>query len=123
LSKSNRSLEVGLAQLVQYSLLGCFACERLQEVLCRVLMTEKYTSFEARFLKTDGEDLSQFNGIKPRGFPTLIGFVDGEAKVGWEGFAALEPSEITEKVVSNALDSFLAVVDEYVASSKRNDAQ
>jgi hypothetical protein len=37
--------------------------------------------------------------IKPRLFPTVVAFLDGEPKLGWEGFTSLDPSDLKQSIV------------------------
>ena len=46
----------------------------------------------------------QKTAINIRMFPTVIVFLDGVPKLGWEGFASLEPHAIQDEIVMEALE-------------------
>jgi thioredoxin-like negative regulator of GroEL len=47
--------------------------------------------------------------IRPRVFPTVIALKDGKAILGWEGFAAMSTTEISDAIVREALEAVLGL--------------
>jgi hypothetical protein len=96
---------------------GCDICEHLQghfvSVLnivpqseCPLIWYAEVEGFIFGWLTvTDIED-SAFLGLNVRVFPTVLGFTDGRPCMGWEGFAAMAPSEIKQLIVRGALNEF-----------------
>jgi hypothetical protein len=48
--------------------------------------------------------------VRPRAFPTVIAFVDGAPKAGWEGFAMMAPQEIQDASIHEVLQSALNLI-------------
>lgn len=62
--------------------------------------------------------------VRPRAFPTIIAYLDGVPKLGWEGFAAMAPEEIQDAMVLDVLQQAAALADESdeAPSGEANDA-
>jgi hypothetical protein len=114
--------------LVVYTLSGCVLCKHLAtriEILAsakafsqlRVSYCHTTLSTDRNKLGQETSDMATFGTteifglanpamvvqIQPRLFPTVVAFHDDKAKAGWEGFAAISPSDIQDASVLEVL--------------------
>jgi hypothetical protein len=95
-------------ECVLYSVRSCALCKVLQEIIIELLASPENAhianKLSIRVMYTDEADQKRFNKyIKPRMVPTVIAYKDNVPKLGWEGFAAMEPSEIQKIIVLDVL--------------------
>jgi hypothetical protein len=67
-------------------------------------------SFRFAWANCDTLEETQAFGLNLRVFPTVIGFIGGKARVGWEGFSALAQTEIKDKIVQDAISEFKTII-------------
>lgn len=98
------SVKISSLEIVLYSLEGCEACNKLKEVFKTVFQRGEFSdiSFKVQFLEDGYESIGS---IRPRCYPTVIAFIDGTPKLGWEGFALMAPNEIQEASVIEVLQA------------------
>jgi hypothetical protein len=96
-------------RLVLYGLKGCLACSALETVFFEVSNEPFFAAIKVDVIVCDG-DMSRFGTVRPRFFPTIIAFVDGAAKLGWEGFAHMSASEIQKTNVKEVFEQTKSLV-------------
>jgi hypothetical protein len=101
---------------VMYTVRGCGVCVALKKVISTVLTNpaNSLIASQLQFHDVDVEEISELGhaeGVRPRMVPTLIAYKDGVATLGWEGFAAMQPTEIQESVVLDVLGQAAALAD------------
>lgn len=101
---------------VIFKLEDCAACSRLMDVLGGVLDDHSKSDLKHKLAIHSWYygspcTFSPAAMVRPRLFPTLIAFKDGIARLGWEGFALVAPSEIQADMVLEILEHAAALAD------------
>lgn len=96
-------------KLVLFSLIDCVACEGLKKEIQRVISDPVYRIIAFDTVHYGTLEADRYPTIRPRVFPTVIAFSDTEARLGWEGFASMAPSDISDSIIREALDATLSL--------------
>jgi thioredoxin-like negative regulator of GroEL len=96
-------------QMVLFTLRGCRACARLQKILKKIQKESRYQQIELLCFENSAIRPLELAKISPRVFPTVIALKDGKAMLGWEGFASMSTTEISDAIVREALEAVLAL--------------
>jgi hypothetical protein len=126
--------------LILYSIAGCAICEALKALLQKNSESPAFQGIQVSYCHyTDLSSASpqatpdgaknltiRMTGraqpdialmVSPRMFPTVVAFVEGIPKAGWEGFAAMSPHEIQDASVLEVLHATLHLASDSNPSS------
>lgn len=108
-----------------FSLDDCAVCAALQNVVNSVIKASSNSNLKQRldihiWHYGDPCTFPPAAMVRPRLLPTLIAFKDGVARLGWEGFAAMAPSEIQADIVREVLEQAAALADEPIEGDDAN---
>ncbi len=103
--------------LVGFGLSGCHVCYHLMWTAMKVMGLQlsktrpsswivDFADFSFLWIELHDANEMAALGLNIRLFPTLIGFVNAMPKVGWEGFAAMNTSQINQEIVLAAISQF-----------------
>jgi hypothetical protein len=107
--------------LVGFGLESCLVCSHLMWTLLRVIGFPTNQSVPSSWHTEavgvsvlwievcNPNDLASIN-LNIRLFPTLVAFLNMTPTLGWEGFAALEPSQIKEEIVRAAVFEAVSLI-------------
>lgn len=121
-----------MVDLAIYTLEGCSVCATLKKIatelaglgdfdsvtlsFCHYIRVERSVSHEQNSLPSFEilccglADFQAATKIKPRVFPTVIAFVSTQPRAGWEGFAAMSPSEIQQASVREVFEQAASII-------------